>query len=170
MINFLSPQSICFFMISSFVIISALIAVFTSNIKRALFSLFFTFFGISGFYVLLYSEFLAITQVIIYVGAILILMLFSASLLNLKFLKGESTKKIKIISLLLVLVFFIFVPLQLIMNSVWNSENRVLKKSYDYASDIGKIFLSDGFIILEAVGVLMLLALIGASIMIKKED
>ena len=49
---------------------------FSSNIVHATFSLFFTLFGIAGLYVLLGADFLAVVQVIIYIGGILVLIIF----------------------------------------------------------------------------------------------
>lgn len=169
MINFLSSQSICFFIISAIVIFTACVATFSKNIKVSLFCLFFTFFGISGYYVLLYSEFLAIMQVLIYVGAILALLLFGALLIDDKFMKGESKKKIRITSFIFICIYFLLIPLNLIYHTLWSAENKVIKKSFDATSMIGELLVSNEFIILEVVGILMLLSLIGASLIIKKD-
>ena len=63
-------------------IVSAFVVVFSRNIMYAAFSLLFTFFGVAGLYVLLQADFLAITQVLIYVGGILVLLLFGIMLTN----------------------------------------------------------------------------------------
>ena len=56
--------------------------VFSRNIMYAAFSLLFTFFGVAGLYVLLQADFLAVTQILIYVGGILVLLLFGVMLTN----------------------------------------------------------------------------------------
>ena len=145
-VNHISPQYLSFYLISLIVILPALVSVMTSNIKIALVSLFFTFFGISGYYVLLYSEFLAITQVVVYVGAILILLIFAFLLLDLKFL-----------------------TFCMILKSTWSGENKVINKPSDVVESMGALLLIDEFILLEVAGALLLLALIGASLMIKRE-
>jgi NADH:ubiquinone oxidoreductase subunit 6 (subunit J) len=48
----------------------------SSNIVHAAFSLLFTFFGIAGLYVLLGADFIGVVQVIIYIGGILVLIVF----------------------------------------------------------------------------------------------
>ncbi|MDD7472924.1 MAG: NADH-quinone oxidoreductase subunit J [Pseudomonadota bacterium] len=168
-VSHISPQYLSFYLISLIVILPALVSVMTSNIKIALVSLFFTFFGISGYYVLLYSEFLAITQVVVYVGAILILLIFAFLLLDLKFLKGESKIKQKISSFFVALMFFIFIPFCMILKSTWSGENKVINKPNDIVESMGALLLIDEFILLEVAGALLLLALIGASLMIKRE-
>ena len=56
--------------------------VFSRNIIYAAFSLLFTFSGVAGLYVLLFADFLAVTQILIYVGGILVLLLFGVMLTN----------------------------------------------------------------------------------------
>ncbi len=61
-------------------IASAGFAVFTRNIVRAVFSLLATFFGMAVLYGLLSADFVAIIQVLVYVGGILVLLLFAVML------------------------------------------------------------------------------------------
>ena len=49
---------------------------FSSDIVHAAFSLLFTFFGVAGLYVLLGADFIGVVQVIIYIGGILVLIIF----------------------------------------------------------------------------------------------
>src|SRR5713101_2905029 len=58
------------------------IVVMSRNIIHSAFSLLFTFFGVAGIYVLLNADFLAVTQLLIYVGGILVLLLFGVMLTN----------------------------------------------------------------------------------------
>lgn len=73
---------IVFFVFAFITVASAFIVVFSKNIIYSAFSLLFTFFGVAGLYVLLHADFLAVTQVLIYVGGILVLMLFGVMLTN----------------------------------------------------------------------------------------
>jgi NADH-quinone oxidoreductase subunit J len=59
---------------------AAAVVVFSQNIVRSAFSLLFAFFGVAGLYVLLMADFLAITQLMIYVGGILVLLIFGVML------------------------------------------------------------------------------------------
>jgi len=59
---------------------SAAVVVFSRNIVHAAFALLFTFFAVAGLYVLLHADFLAVTQVLVYVGGILVLLLFGVML------------------------------------------------------------------------------------------
>jgi NADH-quinone oxidoreductase subunit J len=61
---------------------SAWIVVSSRNIVYSAFALLFTFFGVTGIYVLLSADFLAVAQLLIYVGGILVLLLFGVMLTN----------------------------------------------------------------------------------------
>ena len=63
-------------------LVSAGIVVFSSHIVRSAFALLLTFFGVAGLYVFLGADFLAGTQVLVYVGGILVLLLFAVMLTN----------------------------------------------------------------------------------------
>lgn len=73
---------IAFFVFAFITLASACIVVFSKNIIYAAFSLLFTFFGVAAMYVLLNADFLAVTQILIYVGGILVLLLFGVMLTN----------------------------------------------------------------------------------------
>lgn len=61
---------------------SALMVALTPRLIHAVFALFFCFVGTAGLYVLLGADFLAATQVIIYIGGIMVLMIFGVMLTN----------------------------------------------------------------------------------------
>ena len=69
-----------FICLSALVIASAFWVVFSPNLIHSAVSLLFTLFGTAGLYVFLYADFLAATQVIIYVGGILVLIIFLQSI------------------------------------------------------------------------------------------
>ena len=73
---------ILFFSIIFLVIISAFWVVVSPNLVHSAVSLLFTFFGVAGLYVFLYADFIAAAQVIIYVGGILVLIIFGVMLTN----------------------------------------------------------------------------------------
>lgn len=73
---------IVFYVFALITLVSAGVVVFSRNIVYAAFALLFTFFGVAALYVLLHADFLAVTQVLIYVGGILVLLLFGVMLTN----------------------------------------------------------------------------------------
>src|SRR4030042_265188 len=71
---------IIFYAFVAMTVISAGFVVFSRNLTHSAFALLFTFFGVAGLYVFLGADFLAATQMIIYVGGILVLLLFGVML------------------------------------------------------------------------------------------
>jgi len=57
-------------------LVSAFFVVTSSNLVRSAVALLFTLFGLAGFYIFLFADFIAAAQVIIYVGGILVLIIF----------------------------------------------------------------------------------------------
>ncbi len=69
-----------FYMFAFVVIVSAMGVVFSKKMMYSAFSLLFTFFGVAGLYVLLSADFIAVTQIMVYVGGILVLIVFGVML------------------------------------------------------------------------------------------
>jgi NADH-quinone oxidoreductase subunit J len=76
-------SQLLFFTLSAMTILSALVVVFTRKPMYSVLSLIVCFFTIAGHYILLNAQFLAITHIIVYAGAIMVLFLFTVMLLNL---------------------------------------------------------------------------------------
>ena len=73
----MSGSTIVFFMLAALTLISALLAVTTRQIFRAAIFLLFTLIGIAGLYFWLQYEFIAAVQIVVYVGGITVLIIFS---------------------------------------------------------------------------------------------
>ena len=67
---------ITFIVLASLVVVTAYFTVTSPNLVHAAVALMGTLFGVAGLYVFLYADFLAATQVVIYVGGILVLIIF----------------------------------------------------------------------------------------------
>jgi len=73
---------VIFYAVAGLVFGSAVIVALSRNIVYSAFALLLTFLGIAGIYVFLSADFLAVAQVVIYVGGILILIIFALMLTN----------------------------------------------------------------------------------------
>ncbi len=71
-----------FYLLAATALISALLVVAMKNLVRALFLLFVTLFSMAGLYVFCLADFVALTQIMVYVGGVLVLMLFAFMLSN----------------------------------------------------------------------------------------
>jgi NADH-quinone oxidoreductase subunit J len=73
----MSGSTIIFFMLAALTLISAVMAVTTRQIFRAAIFLLFTLVGIAGLYFWMQYEFMAAVQIVVYVGGITVLIIFS---------------------------------------------------------------------------------------------
>src|SRR5216110_3260932 len=76
----MSAEAAVFFVFAAITVAAAAVVVLARSLIYSAFALLFTFFGVAGLYVLLGADFLAATQLLIYVGGILVLLLFGVML------------------------------------------------------------------------------------------
>ncbi|MFH1229984.1 MAG: NADH-quinone oxidoreductase subunit J [Planctomycetota bacterium] len=151
---------IIFYAFTVLVIGSALIVAFSPNIIHSAFALLLTFFSIAGIYVFLSSEFLAIAQVVIYVGGILVLILFAVMLTNkIRDVNLSNPSTSPYIAIPLVLIIFIGL-VWLIIITPWPVKEP---QAIGTIEDIGNALLGKYLLVLEVAAVLLLGALLGAA-------
>lgn len=138
----------------------------TKNVIRAVFSLAFSFLGLSGLYVLLNAEFMAVVQLLIYAGGIIVLMVFGLMLTKTTLNKGFVTQHRSLFFGSLV-SFLIFIGLAALTTKSRFSTG-ITTEAGDPVARIGQLFLTDFIIAFEVVAFLLLVALVGASYLAKK--
>ena len=118
--------TVSFWCVTIIVVVSATVAAFARSIVHAAYSLFFTLIGMAGYYVLLGSDFLAVTQVVVYVGGILVLLMFGVLLTNrsLEELHRDDVKPF-IVAGVAAAFFFFFVLARIIFSSSWGERHLV---------------------------------------------
>lgn len=157
-----------FYAFSGIIILSAIFCVFHPNILYAGLSLFGAFFGVAGIYLLLGADFLAATQVLIYVGGILTLLLFAVMLSkNIYGVKFEEEKKRKIFPTLFCLILFGFL-VKFIYSAHWNIV-ALEEPPAATTSRLGTLLLTDYLLPFELASVLLLAALIGAVVLARSK-
>lgn len=150
-------------------IVSALIVAFSKNIIYAAFSLLFTFCGVAGLYVLLQADFLAVTQVLIYVGGILVLMLFGVMLTN-KVVNVElKTGTLHTIPALL-LVAVVGGTLAGLFYSTWKDVGTpAASVEATTTKSLGELLMTRFVLPFEIASVVLLVALIGAAMFARRK-
>ena len=110
---------IAFIGVALLVIISAFMVVISSNLVHSAVALLFTLFGVAGLYIFLYADFMAATQVVIYVGGILVLIIFGVMLTNkIDDPNLSNLSKNQLIASIFCLILFVF-QMQIIFNTNW---------------------------------------------------
>ena len=162
--KFFSPLSLLF--ISILIIISAINVVISSQLIYSAVSLLFTLFGVAGLYVFLYADFVAATQVVIYVGGILVLIIFGVMLTN-RIEKSSIASSSKNQFIGGMCAFAIFVMLiGVIFNTSWQTGREYV--SDGSVSMIGKMLLTEYLLPFEIASILLLAALMGAALLSRK--
>ena len=164
--------TISFWCITLIVVGSAVVAAFARSIVHAAYALFFTLLGMAGYYILLGSDFLAVTQVVVYVGGILVLLMFGVLLTNrsLEQLRSDD-KKPFIIAGSIAAVFFVFVLAQVIFSASWGiGETPNIGEIVPNTRGIGRGLLSTYVLPFEFSSVTLLICLIGAAYMARRKE
>lgn len=158
---------IIFYLFATITIVSGIIVVNSKNIVHSAFSLLLTFFGVSGIYVLLGADFLAIVQIMVYVGGILILLLFGVMLTN-KITNVEiRSGSIQVIPAVIGLAIFAAILFWIMTSTSWYSVSFEIPWTTSY--EIGEVLLSQYVLIFELLGILLLIALIGAASIARRD-
>jgi NADH-quinone oxidoreductase subunit J len=153
---------IVFYVFALLTIISAFVVVFSRNVFYAAFSLLFTFFGVAALYVLLHADFLAVTQVLVYVGGILVLLLFGIMLTNKAVSVDVKSGTLPTIPAL-VLAAIVAGSLAGLFYSTWGTTPTTAESIPSTAQPIGDLLMTKFVLPFEVASVILLVALIGAA-------
>ena len=169
---------ILFWFLSVVAIFSALMVVTAKNPVYSVLWLIATFFAISGHYILLNAQFLAIVNIIVYAGAIMVLFVFSIMLLNYNEIKSEVDFKSNFVYISILSAFILalalailfktpFTPLMGVENGIFTDE--LVKNEGGNIMALSKLLFSKYFMHFEIISLLLLVALIGALTVAKRK-
>jgi NADH:ubiquinone oxidoreductase subunit 6 (subunit J) len=174
---------VLFYLMSFIVIASAVFVAATKNLVRSIFMFFVTLFGLAGLYVLALADFVAITQIVIYVGGILVLILFAFMLSGKETLNIIAQQRKQFISIsklpaLLLAGLFLVVLVNMIFkvdanNLPWIkasiASGNEIPFNANMTENIGINLMTRYLLPFEAVSILLMVALIGAAHLSRKE-
>ena len=166
-----TAQNIAFYIIAAVMIVAALRVVTTKNVVHAALYLVAVLVGIAGQFILLGAEFIAATQLLVYVGAIVVLFLFGIMLTRAQLGKdrdvdGSNAQKWSggFVALILLVVMGYAIYGTDGMTDVELVEERV-----QTISQVSDSIFSTYIVPFEAVSVLLLAALIGAIVLARRD-
>ena len=161
-------SDIAFLLISLIVIISGLYVAISSNLIYSAISLLFTLFGVAGLYVFLYADFLAATQIVIYVGGILVLIIFGVMLTNKIDSKSIVSSSANQVVGSLVFMLLLGIQFGVIFSTSWHLSP--IQSTDSTVNSIGVLLLTKYLLPFEVISILLLAALIGAAMLSRKEQ
>jgi NADH-quinone oxidoreductase subunit J len=162
---------IIFLLLSALILVSALAVVTVKNLIHSALWLIASFFGVGALYLLMEAEFIAVVQVLVYVGAISILILFAIMLT--RHVTGEGVRQLYKrwwVSFLVAAALFGLLIVPTIARYNWEPEAQgAPPESIASSVEIGKAFMGEYLLPFELASVLLLVALIGAIVVAFEE-
>lgn len=155
-----------FLILAAVSLVGGFLAVSARNLVRAALGLILSFFGVAGIYFVLEAEFVAIVQVLVYVGAISVLILFSIMLTRglMKDTASPQNSQWLAAAFISLIVFVALAAVALATN--WPVAQTALKG--DLIAKLGTQLVTTYVLPFEAVSLLLLGALIGAFVIARE--
>lgn len=163
----ISIGTIVFYLIAGITVISAAGVAFSRNIVYSAFSLVGTFGGVAGIYVMLGADFVAAVQILIYVGGIVVLVLFAVMLTHRIADINVTNRSVGRFSGLIVSGLVLVLLVTTIIESSWKQAEKVTHEPT--TAQIGELFLGKYLLPFELASLVLLVALIGAVVLARKE-
>ena len=158
---------VAFWVLAVIGILAALAVVLLRNVFRAALCLVLCFLTVAGIYITLSADFLAAVQVLIYVGAISIVIIL-AIMLTREVQRGSPSNKLRIPAFVVAILFLAVVSFA-VVNTSWQISG-IAPQEPTTAALAGRLFGEGGFILpLEIASVLLLAAILGAIILVREK-
>jgi len=162
-------ETILFYCFAAMIIISAILTVTSKNIFHCALYLAAALFGVAAIYVMLEAYFLAAVQVLIYIGAVVVLTIFVINLT-----KGITGKNMPMVTRrfipagLVSILTAVLIILALLKTGGFD-DSAPLTPNLNNSALIGNLMLKNYIIPFELVSVLLLAALIGAIVIVSRD-
>lgn len=156
-----------FWILAALSVGTALAVIFARDIFHAALFLIVCFFAVAGIYVTLNADFLAAVQVLVYIGAVSVLLIFGIMLTR-EAKRGSPPGRLRIPALVIALAL-LGVLIGSLVSFDWQASGEVdeMVRTQDIA---GLLFSADGWVMtFEIAGLMLLAAIIGAIVLVRKE-
>ena len=158
-----------FYFLAGVILIPALAVVFSENLFHAGLSMIVSFLGIAAIYVMLSAPFVAGMQVLVYAGAIAVLLLFAFMLTHDIMKPMEGPTRVQQGSSAIACLLLAGAIGRVLMSSKWENLQGNSGEGVSLTA-LGTAFLSDYLVPFELISILLLITLIGAVVIARKEE
>jgi NADH-quinone oxidoreductase subunit J len=174
----LASDALAFYAFASVAVIGSLLVVLQRNPVYSVLSLIAAFFGLAGLYVLLEAPFVAVVQIIIYAGAIMVLFLFVVMLLNVPredaaewdrshpLYRPMAVRIGAALALLLALELGWALTLTAGLTAPIGEDRPAISS----VAELGRVLFTDYMFAFEVTSILIIVAMIGAVVLARKRD
>ncbi|MGH7948374.1 MAG: NADH-quinone oxidoreductase subunit J family protein [Candidatus Binataceae bacterium] len=158
---------VIFYLLAALTLGSAMIVAFSRNIIYSAFALLGTFMGVVGVYLLLAADFVAMVQLLIYVGGILVLTIFAVMLTAGIADVTVSNRAVGGVPALVTIGVVGIVMLFAVYRTPWHQAEKISVDPTTYG--LGNAFLNEYLLPFEVASLVLLTALIGAIVISRHE-
>jgi NAD(P)H-quinone oxidoreductase subunit 6 len=170
-------EQIIFYFFAAILLISALLVVIMQNLVRSVFLFFVTLFSLAALYLFALADFIALTQIVVYVGGVLVLMLFAFMLSNRELLDQlkplSRSFKLSHLAALFICSCFMYALISVILNTnihdlSWIKGSVPIQPSDNTTHQIGIQTMTRYLFPFEVLSIFLMMALIGAAHLARK--
>ena len=160
-------SALVFYVIAGVTIGTAAVVAFSRNLVYSAFALLGTLLGVAGMYAMLAADFVAIVQILTYVGGILVLLIFAVMLTHRISDVAISNRVVGPVPALLFVILVAGVMGTCVVGANWSQIDA--PSAEPTTAGIGQAFLGSYILPFELASVVLLVALIGAIVISRKE-
>lgn len=158
-------SEILFYLVAALILFGAAGVVLSRNIVYAAVGLLLTMLGTAGLFILVFAEFLALVQVLIYGGAVVVLILFAIMLTRIDDFRNLTDNGQQLVAGLVSII----VVVTLIAAILTTSIEQTLLRGVGI-QELGIVLFSDWAIPFEIASLVLLIALIGSVVLVKRGE
>jgi NADH-quinone oxidoreductase subunit J len=164
---------ILFYLFAGVAVVASLLVIGQRNPMYSVLLLIASFGGLAGLYVMLDAPFAAVTQIIVYAGAIMVLFLFVVMLLNVQherallpgLMASNAARRLGVVLAIAFVVELVWAIQRMAPAGVPSIEGADLRS----VREIGRVLYTTHAFAFEATSVLILVAMVGAVVLARKE-
>lgn len=157
------------YILGALTIASALMVVLSTHPVRSVMALVLTFVFISANYIMLNAQFIAIVNIVVYTGAIMVLFLFVLMLLNLSKDNEPRTSSFMKIAASLTSGSLIIVLVAALKDAIEINDNAAPENGQGLVENLGELLFGKYVLPFELSSVLFIVAMVGAVLLSKRE-
>ncbi len=161
----MTPEAAVFWVFAIVTVASAAAVVLARTLIYSAFALLFTFFGVAGLYLLLGADFLAATQLLVYVGGILVLLLFGVMLTHRIYDLDLRTGTNQLLPGAIMGLGLLVILGRIALRTQWAIGQRSPAPT---TNEIGQLFMGRYLLPFEVASLLLLVGLIGAAMIVRR--